>query len=171
MRLSTKRSIHNAIFEKLSPLHGGSVLSPHLFSDSDQEHGPPVNGGTGLHQNEASPMLIPRLSSAKSNCSDLEETKIYQGVLDLQVNHMTFNVSDESASGNTKGETVRGNFDSLSTSLQIDRFSKSKASVRRSARISAIKATQWNFQIHTGTSPATSLCKKKKDNAAFSVSK
>ncbi|XP_064078356.1 kinesin-II 95 kDa subunit-like isoform X2 [Macrobrachium nipponense] len=152
-RLSTKRSLHNAIFEKMSPLCQESNYSPLLScSKLDETTCQESTIVVAMDNYGASPELQSKLPSENLKASCFEETMLYQEVLNLP-----------SASAiNSKDETfvVKSSFISQSP-LQIDRVNKARAPVRRSTRLSALKATQRNYEILTGNSPAASLCGKK----------
>ncbi|XP_066963231.1 uncharacterized protein [Macrobrachium rosenbergii] len=171
-RLSTKRSLHNAIFEKMSPLCQRSNYSPLLSCSKLDETTCQESTILVMNNYGASPELQSKQPSANSKANCLEETMLYQEVLNLPATSAVHSKDEtfvlkssfisQSPAVHSKDETfvLKSSFISQSP-LQIDRVNKGRAPVRRSTRLSALKATQRNFEILTGTSPAASLCRKK----------
>ncbi|XP_068208081.1 kinesin-related protein 8-like [Palaemon carinicauda] len=155
-RLSTKRSLHNAIFEKVSPLCQRENYSPLMSFSKLDETTYKNNTTVVLNNNGSSPELCSKLPSESMKATCLEETMLYQEVLNLPGN----------SAAPKKDATFVFSASAISQSpLQIDRITKRKPA-RRSMRLSALKATQQNFEILTGTSPTTSLCKQKGEKSA-----
>ncbi|KAK7077887.1 Chromosome-associated kinesin kif4a [Halocaridina rubra] len=186
-RLSTMNSISTATFKKVSPVFGKGTSSPILFTDkespSDIQPIPKTKRSSRLSKRLASyaedgdvdiaPHLLsgemsffndtpcvfigasPHLKARNSlKRSDLKNTG-YSGE-----NTIIFQETNNLPTGcQNHQRKIQEIEDKLSSPLQIDRVPCRRGPVRRSTRLSAIVATQRNFEILKGSSPVTSLCR------------
>ncbi|KAK7086383.1 Chromosome-associated kinesin kif4a [Halocaridina rubra] len=186
-RLSTMNSIRTATFKKVSPVFGKGTSSPILFTDkespSDIQPIPKTKRSSRLSKRLASyaedgdvdiaPHLLsgemsffndtpcvfigasPHLKARNSlKRSDLKNTG-YSGE-----NTIIFQETNNLPTGcQNHQRKIQEIEDKLSSPLQIDRVPCRRGPVRRSTRLSAIVATQRNFEILKGSSPVTSLCR------------
>lgn len=175
-RLSTRLSTHKLLFDEVSPkinanMCSGSIMTHEGINTTvdtiDENSSYFTHDTTAVLRNEGSPVLRspkfePQLQSEEdtvelSLCSS--ESTVFSRSISLKNKPLKYL---EDTNSQTCGSSVNVN---CSSPLHASRvLEPDQGKRRRSSRLSAVRATQCNYEIFQGKSPFTSLCKKKRSS-------